>query len=64
MPRGKLHYESYEENGELVEHWLDPYGNEHTEITILDDDDCDTGCSACGNSNYPECKSSCPLFDE
>lgn len=23
-----------------------------------------SGCSACGNSAYPNCKLSCPLFDD
>ncbi len=29
-----------------------------------DDDDDEPGCSACGNPAYPECKASCPLFDD
>ena len=24
----------------------------------------DFGCTACGNPAYPDCKSSCPLFDD
>lgn len=35
---------------------------------LNDDDDYedggDEGCAACGNPAYPECKSSCPLFDD
>ena len=25
--------------------------------------DGEQGCKACGNPSYPECKASCPLFD-
>lgn len=26
--------------------------------------DSDVGCTACGNSAYPDCKSSCSMFDD
>ena len=29
-----------------------------------DDDEGDVGCAACGNPAYPNCKTSCPLFDD
>ena len=32
--------------------YFDDYGEEN-----------DVGCTGCGNSAYPNCKSSCPLFD-
>lgn len=64
MPRGKLHYEAYEEDGMLVEHWLDPHGHDHTELNYLDDDDgIPEGCAACGG-DYPNCTTSCPMFDD
>lgn len=63
MPRGKLHYEAYEEDGELIEHWLDSHGTEHTQISYLDNDE-DEGCAACGNPAYPDCMSSCSMFDD
>lgn len=28
------------------------------------DGDDDVGCIACGNPAYPDCKSSCPMFDD
>ena len=65
MPRGKLNYESFEEGGELVEMCDDPHGHGHIKVTPLyDDDDSDEGCDACGNPAYPDCKSSCPLYDD
>lgn len=30
----------------------------------LFDDAIPDGCAACGNSAYPDCQSSCPLFDD
>ena len=38
MPRGKLHYEAFEVDGMLVEHWKDSHGNDHIEESYLDDD--------------------------
>ena len=29
-----------------------------------EDNDSDVGCIACGNPAYPDCKTSCPLFDD
>ena len=29
-----------------------------------DYDDGDGGCAACGNPAYPDCKTSCPMFDD
>ena len=29
-----------------------------------DEDDGDVGCAACGNPAYPNCKTSCPMFDD
>lgn len=53
------------------------YENDVSEDNIVDDDDCDDGtnpsyddddeipegCEACGG-DYPNCKDSCPLFDD
>ena len=59
---------SYEEvDGTLFEHWTNRSGREHTYVPLDDyddDDEGDVGCTACGNPAYPECKSSCPLFDD
>ena len=57
---------SFEEiNGELYEHWTNKSGDEHTMILLKSDDDSgDEGCMACGNPDYPNCKSSCPLCDD
>ncbi|WP_163428033.1 hypothetical protein [Eubacterium pyruvativorans] len=30
----------------------------------MDDDDMGDGCAACGNPAYPECMSSCPMYDD
>lgn len=27
-------------------------------------EDSDVGCNACGNPAYPDCKISCPMFDD
>ena len=66
MPRGKLHYESYEDGDYLFESWEDPHGKEHHNVTYIGDyeDGPEEGCEACGNPAYPECKSSCPIFDD
>ncbi len=29
-----------------------------------DDDDIEGGCRACGNPDYPRCKTSCSMFDD
>lgn len=29
-----------------------------------DEDDYEEGCAACGNPAYPNCKASCPMFDD
>jgi hypothetical protein len=29
-----------------------------------EDDEPDVGCTACGNPAYPNCKNSCPMFDD
>lgn len=29
-----------------------------------DEYDGDEGCAACGNPAYPDCKDSCPMFDD
>ena len=29
-----------------------------------DEDDIPEGCAACGNPAYPDCKLSCPIFDD
>ncbi len=55
-------YETYGPYAELLEttFLVDSYDN------IWDDYD-DTpgpGCDACGNPAYPNCKSSCPIFDD
>ncbi len=59
---------SYEEiDGELFEHWTNRSGTEHTMIQLSSDDDYDSedeGCRACGNPDYPNCQSSCPLYDD
>ena len=63
MPRGKLHYESFFDGDQLIEHWKDSHGNDHMEITSLDFGD-DDGCSSCGNPAYPDCTDSCPYIDD
>lgn len=40
------------------------YGGLAFDAVYFDDDDSDVGCMACGNPAYPECKTSCPLFDD
>ena len=39
---------------------------EQVDLATDDDwgDDSDFACDACGNPAYPDCKSSCPLFDD
>lgn len=32
--------------------------------SYLDDDDLPEGCAACGNPAYPNCQSSCSMFDD
>lgn len=39
--------------------WDDDTGNED-----FDDILSNPGCAACGNPAYPDCKTSCPMFDE
>ena len=37
----------------------------HAKTGCLDSIRCmEAGCRACGNPAYPECKTSCPLFDD
>ena len=44
---------------------IEAYEAEVDEEYDEDDNDLDDeGCVACGNPAYPECKSSCPLFDD
>ena len=38
--------------------------NERFLKSYFDDDDLPEGCAACGNPAYPDCQSSCPLFDD
>ena len=56
------------DDGSTWEKWTDKYGhNEHySELSSgLDDDDgIEPGCAACGNPLYPDCKYSCPMFDD
>lgn len=65
MPKYNHSYEEY--NGIRYECWTDRSGKNQT-IRELPDFDYensgDEGCDACGNPAYPECKSSCPLFDD
>lgn len=44
----------------------DGYGNILFEVPgeDNDEDEGDVGCMACGNPAYPNCKDSCPLFDD
>lgn len=37
---------------------IDPYADDE------DDEDYESGCDACGNPAYPDCKDSCPMFDD
>lgn len=37
--------------------------NERFLKKFLGEDKVPEGCAACGNPAYPDCKSSCPLFD-
>ena len=39
-------------------------GPEYDEEYFDDYEDNDVGCTACGNPAYPNCKTSCPLFDD
>ena len=34
------------------------------EDELMGDDDVPEGCAACGNPAYPNCTSSCPMFDD
>lgn len=56
------------DNGELYEIWTNRNGDEEHGQIISQDDDYDDeigeGCSACGNPAYPNCKTSCPMFDD
>ncbi len=38
MPRGKLHYEAYEEDDEIIAHWYDSHGGEHFEVAYVWDE--------------------------
>ena len=65
MPKYNHSFE--ESDGIRYEHWTNRSGTEHTWVELPDDDyedSYDEGCAACGNPDYPECKSSCPLFDD
>ena len=69
MPKYNHGYE--EVDGIVYEHWTDRSGNGHRYVEIEADDvdeygdsEYDEGCAACGNPNYPACKTSCPLYDD
>jgi len=65
MPKYNHSFE--ESDGVMYEHWTNRAGTEHTWKELPDYDDSeggDEGCAACGNPAYPECKTSCPLFDD
>ena len=68
MPRGKLHYEAYQDGDQYIEHWKDTHGHDHIQVSYIHDDDDDDidgipfGCSACGG-DWPNCTSSCPMYD-
>ena len=38
--------------------------NERFLKKFFDNADMPEGCAACGNPAYPDCQSSCPLFDD
>ena len=38
--------------------------NERFLKKLFRNDDMPEGCAACGNPAYPDCQSSCPLFDD
>ena len=38
--------------------------NESLFDDFLGEDEKSEGCAACGNPAYPECQSSCPLYDD
>ena len=38
--------------------------NERFLKKLFSNDDMPEGCAACGNPAYPDCRSSCPLFDD
>ncbi len=50
-----------------AEGWLGDYGSMCFDASYFDDDEDEDsipeGCAACGG-DYPNCKSSCPLFDD
>ena len=55
-------YEMYYE-----EELIDPYLDDDDEDTDFDNESAeykDVGCTACGNPAYPNCKTSCPMFDD
>ena len=62
----KYNHSIEESNGTRFEHWTNRSGTRHTIVELPDEyeEGGDEGCSACGNPVYPECKSSCPLFDD
>lgn len=47
-----------------IEAYYNSQGSEEYEEYDETMDSGDEGCIACGNPAYPECKSSCPLFDD
>lgn len=55
-------YTSYGPYAELLETTFlaDPYDDTYDD----DFDEPGLGCEACGNPAYPDCKTSCPLFDD
>ena len=55
-----------DDDGNLIESWTDRSGHSFTyrELETDNDDDGDEGCAACGNPDYPLCKTSCPLYDD
>ena len=38
--------------------------NERFLKKLFGSDDMPEGCAACGNPAYPDCQSSCPIFDD
>ena len=56
-----------DDDGSVWETWTDKSGSVTRGVELssgLDDDDGEPGCAACGNPAYPNCKSSCPMFDD
>ena len=66
MPKYNHRFEE-DEDGNLFELWTDKSGSETHIVEISSDDDDDSEedcCAACGNPAYPDCMSSCSLFDD